>query len=163
MSILAFDYGLARVGVAWANASLKIAHPIGVIKNQQLGKSTNRKANSINELNFVSKHKLCLDMIAAIVHKWQPYLLIVGMPYIVHYGHASSISKAITYFANSLEQTFSLPVHLVDEDFSSTDASAKLNAQEIYGMAQKHQLDQIAACNIMDTYFSSIIKLSLPS
>ena len=59
-------------------------------------------------------------------------------------------------FARRLNGRFNLPVILVDERYSSAEASQLLNQTGIKGRAQKAMLDQVAAQTILRSYFDSV-------
>ena len=161
--IMSFDYGDTRIGVAVANATLKIPHPVETV----FGRNKFEK----------------LDKIAKLIDKWRPTQLVVGMPsydsildehieYRVKRNYQEpevdepvknqkeELIKSITKFANRLKNKFKLPVTFVNEDYTSSIGVHKLNEQAIRGIAQKVKLDMIAACLIMQYYFDSMEKLS---
>ena len=129
---MAFDFGMTRIGVAVGNTSLKIPHPLSTITGRN---------------KFIK-----FEQITQLVMKWQPQLLLVGMP--------DNLNKQliinITKFSNRLKENFQLPVQCINEQYSSSMASEQLIEQGIVGIAQKEYLDQLAACNILATYFGSI-------
>jgi putative Holliday junction resolvase len=149
--IMAFDFGMQRIGVAIGNTQLKIPHPIDTV----IGKSKFEK----------------MDKIAKLIDKWKPALLVVGIPsatkeslLVVSDAKDSDAAQEITNakaellnsirrFSNRLTAKFKLPVELINEDYSSSIASYKLNEQTIRGIAQKVRLDTIAACVILQFYF----------
>ncbi len=135
ITILAFDYGEARVGVAMGNSALQIPHPIATI----IAEGMWPKIDQINEL----------------VTKWQPKLLVVGCPHIADNLQKIQLVNTINNFVKRLERKFAVPVVIINEDFSSAHAASLLNEQGVHGREQKGKLDQLAACSILQTYFSS--------
>ncbi|RZT08564.1 putative holliday junction resolvase [Duganella sp. CF402] len=103
-TILAFDFGIKRIGVAIGNTMLLQAEPLKVIKSED------------NATRFADIQKL-LD-------EWTPARLVVGLP--MHPdGNEHEMTARARRFANQLNGRFNLPVELVDERYSSAVISAK--------------------------------------
>lgn len=103
-TIVAFDFGVKRIGVAIGNTMLRQAEPLKVIKAED------------NTTRFADIQKL-LD-------EWTPTLLVVGLP--MHPdGNEHEMTARARRFANQLNGRFNLPVELVDERYSSAVISAK--------------------------------------
>ena len=96
--MLAFDFGLKRIGVAVGNSLLKQAQPLTIIDA------------ATNDAKFAA--------ITTLLQQWQPARCIVGLP--LHPdGAAHAMTERCRRFANQLHGRFSLPVLLVDERYSS--------------------------------------------
>jgi putative Holliday junction resolvase len=131
---MAFDFGESRIGIAIGNTLLKIPHPLEVVSGH-------------NKFEKFAK-------IGKLIDEWRPVLLVIGMP-----GQADNkelLVQSIIRFSNRLKNNFKLPVSFVNEDYTSANAANQLKEQNIYGKAQKTKLDSLAACGILQTYFSSI-------
>jgi putative Holliday junction resolvase len=99
-SFLAFDFGTRRVGVATGNALTATATPLTTLTGQ-------------GDARFAA--------IAALVDTWQPDALVVGVPFHPDgAGHANTARAR--RFARELGERFGLPVHEVDERYTTTDA-----------------------------------------
>jgi len=131
-TLLAFDFGTKRIGVAVGNSISATAQPLITLHCEQ------------NEQRFAS--------IAGLIKEWEPAVLVVGVP-CYDDGIAHEMTRLCKRFANRLKGRFSLPVILVDERFTSTAASSQLNEAGIRGIKQKPLLDQIAAQQILQAYF----------
>ncbi|WP_255991804.1 Holliday junction resolvase RuvX [Chitinolyticbacter albus] len=131
-SILAFDFGEARIGVAVGSSELGIPHPVETI------------AAEGNDARFAR--------IAALIAEWQPEQLVVGLP-LAPSGEEHALSRLARKFANRLNGRFGLPVDLVDERYSSAAASQALNETGVRGRKQKPALDQVAAMQILQAWF----------
>jgi putative Holliday junction resolvase len=105
-----------------------------------------------NESNAVR-----FQMIGDLVQEWQPKLLVVGLPLRLD-GSEHSTTQLCKKFARRLNGRFNLPVILIDERYSSTEASSLLNETGIKGRAQKAMLDQVAAQTILQSYFDNIMR-----
>lgn len=97
-TVLGFDFGLKRIGVAIGNTLLKQAQPLTVI------------AAPTNDAKFAA--------IAALMQEWQPKRCVVGLP-----SHPDGSEHEMTVrcrrFANQLNGRFGVATVLVDERFSS--------------------------------------------
>lgn len=135
-TILAFDYGEARIGVAMGNSLLKIPHPLATIVGEGMWAK--------------------IDLIMPLIEKWQPQLLVVGCPHFHDNPQKVQLINTIQNFAKRLARKANLPFEFINEDFSSSHASSLLNEQGVYGREQKGKLDELAACSILQTYFTNI-------
>jgi len=101
-SFLAFDFGAKRVGVAGGNSLTRSASPLRTIA-------------ATGDARFAE--------IAALIAEWQPDALVVGVP--LHPdGAAHDNTKRARRFARQLAGRYRLPVHEVDERYTTTEARA---------------------------------------
>lgn len=101
-SFLAFDFGLKRVGVASGNSLTRQATPLRTIAAE-------------GDERF--------SAIGRLISEWRPDALIVGVP--VHPdGAPHDNTRRAQRFARQLHGRFRLPVHEVDERYSTTEAAA---------------------------------------
>ena len=98
-TILAFDFGLKRIGVAVGEPELRSAHPLPAISD------------------FAQVEKL--------VAEWQPAHLVVGRPTSAN-GEPHKMTRQAEDFARRLERRFKLPVARVDERYTSVEAESRL-------------------------------------
>ncbi len=131
---LCFDFGEQRIGVAVGEHLLASANPLTTIDNES------------NEVRF--------EIITKLVKEWQPKLLIVGLPLSLD-GTETAITQLCKKFARRLNGRFNIPVMMIDERYSSVEASDMLNQTGVKGRAQKAMLDQVAAQTILQSYFDS--------
>jgi len=131
-TLLAFDFGTRRIGIAIGNTMLRRANPLTTIDEEK------------TEARFAA--------IASLLTEWQPCALVVGLPGNVD-GTPHELSALCRRFANRLKGRFNLPTILVDERYTSLAASAQLNEEGIHGRKQKALLDQYAAQQILQAYF----------
>jgi putative holliday junction resolvase len=97
---LAFDFGLRRVGVASGNDLLFTAHPLKTLAVE-------------GDARWAA--------IGALIAQWQPDALVVGVPYHPD-GAAHDNTHRAQRFARQLQGRFKLPVHEVDERYTTTEA-----------------------------------------
>lgn len=134
-TVLAFDFGEKRIGIAVGEHLLATSNPLTTIDNES------------NEVRF--------QVIAELVKEWKPQLLVVGLPLKVD-GSEHEMTQLCKKFARRLNGRFNLPVLMIDERYSSVEASDLLNERGIKGRAQKEMLDQVAAKTILQSYFNTI-------
>jgi putative holliday junction resolvase len=97
-TVLAFDFGLKRIGVAVGNSLLQQAQPLAIIQA------------ATNDAKFVA--------IEALVKEWQPTRCIVGLPRHPD-GAENEMTQRCRRFANQLHGRFGVATVLVDERYSS--------------------------------------------
>ena len=131
-TLLAFDFGTKRIGIAIGNTLLRRANPLTTINDEK------------TEARFTA--------IAALLAEWQPSGLVVGLP-CSDDGTPHELTTLCRRFANRLKGRFYLPTILMDERYTSLAASAQLKEEGIHGMKQKSLVDQYAAQQILQAYF----------
>lgn len=131
-TLLAFDFGIKRIGIAKGNTLLHSANPLTTINDEK------------TEARFAR--------IAELIAEWQPSALVVGLPSNDD-GTPHELTALCRRFANRLKGRFKLPVILVDERYTSLAASERLNEAGIHGRKQKALIDQYAAQQILQAYF----------
>ena len=131
-TLLAFDFGTQRIGVAVGNTIAASSQPLTTIAEEK------------NDLRFAA--------IAALIKEWRPCALLVGMPRNED-GTAHELTALCQRFAHRLSGRYGLLTLLVDERFTSLAASEQLNKRGITGRQQKNLIDQYAAQQIMQAWF----------
>jgi putative Holliday junction resolvase len=130
-TVLAFDFGTRKVGVAMGNTLLRKAHPLTTI------------AGEATAARFAA--------IGALIAEWKPRLLVVGRPL-----HADGTEHEMTAraerFARALEGRFGLPVARVDERFTTRSAEAALREAGVRGAARDKARDAVAAQLILQSW-----------
>ena len=103
-TVLAFDFGLKRIGVAVGNTLIRQAQPLVVIQEP----TNDGKFAAIREL----------------IAQWQPAVCVVGLPR--HWdGNEHEMTQRCRRFANQLEGRFGVATVLVDERYSSAVIPAR--------------------------------------
>jgi putative Holliday junction resolvase len=121
LSYLSFDFGTKRVGVASGNTLLRRASPLRTVAAE-------------GETRFAAIGKL--------IAEWQPDALVVGVPFHPD-GAEHDNTRRARRFARQLHGRFGLPVHEVDERYTTVEAIA-LGAADV---------DAASAALILDQYF----------
>ena len=130
--VMGFDFGERRIGVAIGNIGIGLAHPLVTIA----GASAERQFENIFQL----------------IREWQPILLVVGLPTHAD-GTEQELTRRVRRFARRLENRFGISTVLMDERYTSIDASTALREAGLRGKKQKKALDQVAAQLILQSYF----------
>ncbi len=135
-TVLAFDYGVKRTGVASGELEIGVAHPLTTLQAET------------RAARFAAIDKL--------VAEWQPGLLVVGLP--LHPdGAEHELTRAARNFAKELEDRYNLPVFLHDERYSSAVAEGERRDAQHGGnrnMAKSRpSLDALAAQIILQGFF----------
>lgn len=135
-TILAFDFGLRRIGVAVGQDVTGSASPIGVVPNRDIGVDHGK--------------------IATLIEEWRPTGLVVGMPAHAD-GSPSQIQDHVKAFISEL-QSHGLPIDTVDERYTSVEAERVLKdarAAGTRGRISKEMIDSAAAVFIAERYLAS--------
>ena len=135
-TIIAFDFGLRRIGVAVGQTVTGSASPLGVIQNGDSGPDR--------------------DRIAALIGEWRPGRLVVGMPAHAD-GSPSEMQQHVRAFVTDLAD-YALPVATIDERYTSIEAEAALRqarAAGTSGRISKAMIDSAAAVFIAERYLAA--------
>jgi putative Holliday junction resolvase len=130
-TVLAFDFGAKRIGVAIGETLLASARPLLTIEA------------AANEQRFAA--------IGRLVDEWKPARLIVGRPAHADRDEPHEFAARCERFARQLAGRFHLPVELADERYSSATAEA-----QTHGDKRKHKirLDAAAAAVILQAWLN---------
>jgi putative Holliday junction resolvase len=130
--LVAFDFGLRRLGIATANRETGTASPLTTLR--------------------VDREPPWAD-IDRIMDDWQPAQLVVGVP---EGAGAAAIGRRARSFAAALGERYHLPVATVDETLTSAAAEADLAEQRRSGYLRrrvgKGSVDRVAACLIAEQW-----------
>ncbi len=124
LSFLAFDFGVRRVGVATGNSMTRTATPLTTVAVEGEAR---------------------LAAIAALIAEWRPAALVVGVPFHPD-GAAHANTERARRFGRELRTRFGLPVHEVDERYTTTEARR----------AGSVDLDAGAAAIILEQHLASL-------
>ena len=124
LTIMAFDYGTKRIGVAVGNTVTRLGQPISTI------------AEPSSDAYF--------QKIAALLKEWSPNRLVGGLPYHPD-GTPHEMSIKARRFGNQLNGRFQIPVDWVDERYTSAVLEGDLKMRD--------NLDAQSAALILEQYF----------
>ncbi|MEE4376681.1 MAG: Holliday junction resolvase RuvX [Candidatus Competibacteraceae bacterium] len=130
-TIIAFDFGLARIGVAVGQELINSARPLTILRNK--------------------RQQPDWDAIGRLLAEWQADLIIIGLP-----CHADNSPTALTdtaaRFGRQLQGRYGLPVETIDERLSSWEADSY---QASGGKSpQGGHDDALAAALILESWFN---------
>ncbi len=131
-TVLAFDFGTRRIGVAVGELLIGLAHPLADIAGEEAAP------------RFAA--------IAKLIAEWNPQRLVVGLPLALD-GTPHEITRRAQRFARQLEGRFGLPVSFVDERYTSVDAEANLRETGARRALREKRTDSAAAQLILQQYF----------
>jgi putative Holliday junction resolvase len=130
-TILAFDFGTRRIGVAVGEAATGMAHPLTTIAAER----KDERFGAIGKL----------------IAEWHPTLLLIGLP-----THADGSEHAMTAsarrFARSLEGRFGIAVALADERYTTHAAAEALHEAGVNTREQRGVRDSVAAQLILQDW-----------
>jgi putative Holliday junction resolvase len=130
-SVLGFDYGKKRIGLATGQTITCSATPCKTI--QQIDGNPDWAAIG-NEIK-----------------QWNPQALIVGMPYHTD-GSENKMTAAARQFCYELEKRFKLPVIEINEALSSQQAEEILKESMKINQHNKQEIDKMAAAIIVQRW-----------
>ena len=136
-TLLGFDYGSKRIGVAVGQELTRTAHGLRTLHNNSSGPDW--------------------PAIAELIQEWQPELLVVGLPHNMDDERPHPLSESVHNFGKQLEQRYNLPVVWVDERLSSLEAEAQLanSGKSRADKRDKATIDKLAAAIILQTWLNS--------
>ncbi|MDH5543960.1 MAG: Holliday junction resolvase RuvX [Gammaproteobacteria bacterium] len=126
-TVLGFDFGMKRIGIAVGQTVTATARPLCVLKAQ----------NGAPRWEEVSR----------VIEEWNPQALIVGRPLSMD-GSPHEITQAAQRFGNRLNGRYHLPVYQVDERLSSFEAETLQQT----GVGQEHGVDSVSAALILESW-----------
>ena len=124
LTVMAFDYGTRRIGVAVGNTLTRSGQPI----------------HTINE----NGDDALFGLIERLIKEWQPDRLVVGLPCHPD-GTQHEMTAKAKRFGNQLNWRFHLPVDWVDERYTSAVLEGNLEMRD--------NLDAQSAALILEQYF----------
>lgn len=136
MTLLAFDVGARRIGVAVGNTVSMSAREVGVLDVRDAGPDW--------------------PVLDRWIKEWRPARLVVGDPATLDDGE-QPIRKRARAFARTIGQRYQLPVEQVDERTSSIEAAQRFAAGRASGARKRHQaakLDALAAVIILERWLT---------
>lgn len=134
-SVLGFDFGKRMIGVAVGNP-LSGAHALTTVGHGSEQPDWRR--------------------IDALIAEWHPACLVVGLP-LARDGGEQPMTTAARHFAAELERRYETPVHMIDERYTSLEASRRFAGQRAAGAARRKDaagLDAIAAEIILESWLT---------
>ena len=132
-TLLAFDFGLKRIGVAVGQTVSRTANELGTVS------ATDGRPNW-NQLD-------------RLVKQWEPDSLIVGSPCT---PPETEYHNSIRRFGSRLVQRYNLPLLWVDENLTTEAANIELQRSELSTRKKQAMRDRVAARLILETHFNAL-------
>ena len=132
-TVLAFDFGTRRIGVAVGDLETRLAHPLTTI------------AHADNRSRFA--------VIERLVAEWRPVALVVGLPEHAD-GAPHPVAQLARRFGQRLQGRFGVATRYVNERLTSRDAEDSLRRAGARGARFKGAVDAVAAQRILEAYFA---------
>lgn len=133
-TVLGFDFGLSRIGIATGQMITKTASAITVI----------RAKRGVPDWNDIAK----------LIKEWQPQALIVGIPLNMD-GTEQKTTYTAREFANELKTRFKLPIFEADERLTTREARLQLSEQNDLKLFHHIKVDALSACLILETWMNA--------
>jgi len=130
MHCLGIDYGTRRVGLAHGD-EIGVATPLPALVD--------------------ADEPVRWQKLGVIIKERRITVLVLGYPYNMD-GSVGFKAKEVDAFATRLKATFGLPVHLVDETLTSSEAEASIPKKDRRGVRDSGLIDSRAACLILQDY-----------
>ena len=130
-TLLGFDYGPRKIGVAVGQTVTASASPLATLRGR------NDKPDWTG--------------IEALIREWRPSALVVGLPFQMD-DQEVPWSAQVHRFARQLTGRFGLPVHLVDERLTSWQARDELKSRPGPRLTDHRVQDAVAAALILETW-----------
>lgn len=138
---LGFDFGRRRIGIALGDTLTRSARPLGAL--------VRRDSDSLSPADWQHLRELARQHAAQ--------RLVVGCPYNAD-GSEHALAATVRRFAADLRACTSLPVHLVDERYSSLEAEATLRERRATGARRnrvdRETIDSTAAAIILERWLA---------
>lgn len=134
MRIAGIDYGTVRIGIAVAESSIGIAHPL----------TTYARSGADADMRYFRK----------LVEDEAIERFVVGLP--VHLdGRESELSAEARAYGLWLEEVTGMQVQFFDERFTTAEAEEVLEAAELTSKQRKARRDQLAAQFMLAAYLEA--------
>lgn len=132
-TVLGFDFGLKKMGIAIGQTITRTASPVEIIQ--------------------VQNGEISVSVLNKLISTWHPQALIVGIPLNMD-DTISPLAERAELFAQFLEEQTKLPVYRVDERLSTRGAryEVKEMMERTNTKRKDHRVDAFAACLIVESW-----------
>jgi putative Holliday junction resolvase len=136
-TLIGFDFGLRRIGVAVGQTATATATPLRTLAAREGAPDW--------------------PTVDRLIAEWRPSALVVGLP-LREDGEPHPLRRAVAAFRAALAQRYGLPVHATDERYTSTEAEAILRESRqrgARGRTGKGSLDMLSAALLLEQWMTS--------
>lgn len=136
--IIAIDFGMARLGLAYSDESKTIASPLKVIQAEK--KSALTVASVVKEIkNHQEQHHYDVEEV------------VVGLPLLMS-GKMGLLADEVKHFVDLLQQAMSVPIVTWDERLTSVQAERSMLESNLTRKRRSKLIDTVAAVIILQNY-----------
>ncbi len=132
-SLMAFDFGTQRIGIAIGQRLTGSAEPLRPLKAR----------DGVPDWDALSR----------IIDEWQPDAFVTGLPLNMD-GSPSDMSQRAAKFARRLEGRFHRPSYCHDERLTSYEAKGIVMQEHGHQNFGDYSVDGLAACLILESWMS---------
>ncbi len=132
--VLGIDYGSKRIGIAISDPTQVLAQGITTVTARSAAKAISEIGRIIEEYDIVK--------------------MVVGLPLTLK-GELGATALAAKKFAARLNREYPMPVHWIDERFTSKIAEQTLKMAGVSPAKNKARVDQISATLILQSYLDN--------
>ena len=129
---MALDIGDVRTGVA-------VTDPLQII------------ASPLRTVPMKGALQVDADALAAVITEVAPAAIVVGHP-LNQQGQPGPQAKKVGVMVDALRKKTDVPMHLLDERFTSAEATRVLQRSGVKAKKQRANIDQVAAVLILETW-----------
>lgn len=133
-TLMGFDFGLKRIGVAFGQAITQSASPLVTLPAQ----------NGIPNWEVLKKW----------IAEWQPKALVVGIPLLMD-DREQPLTHLARKFANRLAAQTRLPVYHVDERLTTRAVRQELSERSDLKSFNHQKVDALAACLLVESWYQA--------
>ena len=133
MRYLSIDFGLKRIGLAVSNPAGTMVFPLKTIVR--------------------GTRQAMFDELVRLIHEENIDAIVLGIPLGVQ-EEKNLTSRQVVNFRKSLERRVDIPVHTVNEAFTTSEARVIMKKHKTREDKDKKSLDQIAAMLILETFLN---------
>ena len=134
LKILALDVGTKTIGVAITDGLGLLAHPVCTLSRRGVNKDT--------------------DKLMAVIKEHDVEEVVVGLPYELD-GTEERSARLARQIGEAVRERAELPIHYVDERYSSVEAERRLIEAGVSRQKRKEIIDQAAAVVILESFLST--------
>jgi len=149
-TVMAFDWGSRRIGIAIGQELTKTASPLTTIRLS--GKSSSDDPSNLD-----------WSTIDELIREWQPQAVVVGLPLAAD-GQETAVTRGAKAFGAALQKRYNLETYWVDERLTSAEAESMIAASQTKGgkgsrskntrKTDKGEIDRMAAKIILESWFN---------
>lgn len=133
MRYLSIDFGLKRIGLAVSNPAGTMVFPLKTIVR--------------------CTRQAMFDELVRLIREENIEAIVLGIPLGVQ-EEKNLTSRQVVNFKKSLERRVDLPVHTVNEAFTTSEARIIMKKHKTRQSKDKKSLDQVAAMLILETFLN---------